>query len=70
MFKVNPMGVRFLRFDILPNNPLGGLEELEELEEAEVGEELGGGGMLEDNEEADEAFCHVTEPGKAGWREN
>ena len=59
MFKVNPMGVRFLRFDILPNNPVGELEELDE-----VGEELGGVAMQED----DQAFCLVVEPGNAGRR--
>ena len=53
------MGVRFLRFDILPNNPVGELEELDE-----VGEELGGVAMQED----DQAFCLVVEPGNAGRR--
>ena len=86
------MGVRFLRFDILPSSPHGGLEE-DDLEEAEAGGgegggeqggeggeeagtgkeagELGGGGARQqDHEEADEAFCHVIEPGKAGVRRN
>ena len=73
------MGVRFLRFDILPSSSP------DELEEAEVGEEVreeareaggeGGGeageeaGELRDDEmQADEAFCHVVEPGNAGLR--
>ena len=76
------MGVRFLRFDILPSSVLGGLEvEEDDLEEADVGEgggeeagtgEEGGGGgaRQQDDEEVDEAFCHVIEPGNAGVRWN
>ena len=63
------MGVRFLRFDILPSSPLGGLE-VEDVG-AGAGEEageLGGGARQEDSEEADEAFCHVIDPGNAGLR--
>ena len=73
------MGVRFLRFDILPSSPHGGLEvEEDDLEETvgeeggeEAGEEGGGGGARQqDDEEVDEAFCHVIEPGNAGVRWN
>ena len=66
------MGVRFLRFDILPNRQLGdldedGLGERGELED--VGGEGGGGVAMQDNE-AELSFCHITEPGNAGWRWN
>ena len=57
------MGVRFLRFDILPNRQLGDLDE-DGL--GDVGGE-GGGVAMQDNE-AELSFCHVTEPGNAGWR--
>ena len=61
------MGVRFLRFDILPDSPQGNLEvDEDDLEEAgidEEREELG-----ERQEDADEAFCHVVEPCNAGLR--
>ena len=58
------MGVRFLRFDILPSSSP------DELEEAEVGEEAGeeAGELRDDERQADEAFCHVVEPGNAGLR--
>ena len=59
------MGVRFLRFDILPNRQLGDLDE-DGL--GDVGGE-GGGVAMQDNE-AELSFCHVTEPGNAGWRWN
>ena len=63
------MGVRLLRFDILPDSPLGNLEvDEDDLEEAEIDEErveLGGG---ERQEDAHEAFCHVIEPCNAGLR--
>ena len=75
------MGVRFLRFDILPDSPLGKLEvDEDDLEEAEIDEErveLGGGevdegggelGGGERQEDADEAFCQVIEPCIAGLR--
>ena len=66
------MGVRFLRFDILPNRQLGdldedGLGEIGQLED--VGGEGGEGVAMQDNE-AELSFCHVTEPGNAGWRWN
>ena len=70
------MGVRFLRFDILPSSPLTSLEEVE-LETTEVGAEGGeegeegvGDAMQEDDEETEGAFCHVIEPGNAGRRLN
>ena len=59
------MGVRFLRFDILPNRQLG---DLDEDGFGDVGGE-GGGVAMQDNE-AELSFCHVTEPGNAGWRWN
>ena len=73
------MGVRFLRFDILPNRQLGDLdedglgdrsgEERGELED--VGGEGGeGGGVAMQDNEAELSFCHITEPGNAGWRWN
>ena len=68
------MGVRFLRFDILPNRQLGdldedGLGERGELED--VGGEGGeGGGVAMQDNEAEVSFCHITEPGNAGWRWN
>ena len=67
------MGVRFLRFDILPSSPLESMEGVE-LETTEVGagegEEGVGDAMQEDDEETEEAFCHVIEPGNAGRRLN
>ena len=70
------MGVRFLRFDILPSSPLDSMEGVE-LEKAELGagegaegEEGVGDAMQEDDEETEEAFCHVIEPGDAGRRLN
>merc|ERR1712032_758224 len=76
--QVNPMGVRFLRFDILPSSPLD-TDSIEgvEFETTEVGagegaegEEGVGDAMQEEDEETEEAFCHVIEPGNAGRRLN
>ena len=70
------MGVRFLRFDILPSSPLDSMEGVE-LQKAELGagegaegEEGVGDAMQEEDEETEEAFCHVIEPGDAGRRLN
>merc|ERR1719239_1788160 len=58
--QVNPMGVRFLRFDILPSSPLYSMEGVE-LEKAELGAGEGaegkegvGDAMQEDDEETEE----------------
>merc|ERR1719239_597228 len=68
--QVNPMGVRFLRFDILPSSPLDtdSIEgvEFETTEVGAEGEEGVGDAMQEEDEETEEAFCHVIEPGNAG----
>ena len=66
------MGVRFLRFDILPSSPLGSLEQ-DELETTEAGAgeiegESGEGDAMQEDDE--EAFCRVIEPGNAGRRLN
>ena len=79
-FKVNPMGVRLLIFDILPDDhdrrvhgDVGGdgavaLKEGGEEDQDEGGEIEGGeqGGAFQE----DEAFCDVVEPGRSGRRFN
>ena len=82
-FKVNPMGVRFLRFDILPDShdrrvpgDVGGdvehaLEEGGEEDQDEGGEiERGEQEEQEAALQEDEAFCDVVEPGRSGRRFN
>ena len=65
------MGVRFLRFDILPNRQLGDLDEDGLGERGELEDAGGEGeGVAMQDSEAELSFCHVTEPGNAGWRWN
>ena len=81
--KVNPMGVRLLRFDILPDDhdrrvpgDVGGdgevaLEEGGEEDQDEGGEiERGERGEQGGTFQEDEAFCDVVEPGRSGRRFN
>ena len=81
--KVNPMGVRLLRFDILPDShdrrvhgDVGGdgevaLEEGGEEDQDEGGEiERGERGEQGGAFQEDEAFCDVVEPGRSGRRFN
>ena len=82
-FKVNPMGVRLLRFDILPDShdrrvpgDVGGDVEVALEDKGEEDQDEGGEierGEQEEHEAAfqeDEAFCDVVEPGRSGRRFN
>ena len=77
------MGVRFLRFDILPDDhdrrvpgDVGGDGELALEDGGEEGQDEGGEVERGEQEEQggvvqeDEAFCDVVEPGRSGRRVN
>ena len=56
------MGVRFLRFDLLPNG------EREERGQKEGEGEMRGDTLEGEGGEGEEAYCSVISPGATGWK--
>ena len=63
------MGVRFLRFDLLPiEERVGGGQKEGEGEMREGGGQLGGDTEEGEGGEGGEAYCNVISPGATGWK--